>query len=222
MFWQEDTKQAHFTLPSNIQEVSFKIQSKILPMDHSFLLAQALLKHLPWLADINAGIHDISVADGNGWEQSKQGGFYYPSKRSKLTLRITREHLKEAESLVGKTLDLGDYKIKVVQFINSKLLSTMPVLFAKQVAHDKDMSEEEFLQHCFEQLSALNINVKKMLAGLERSIQTDNGIIHTRSLMLADLNKDESVHLQEMGIGEHRLLGCGLFVAQKDIETISN
>ena len=59
MFWQEDTNEEHFTLPERIQEVSFKIQSKILPMDHSFLLAQALLQYLPWLADINAGIHDI-------------------------------------------------------------------------------------------------------------------------------------------------------------------
>ena len=65
MFWQEDTKEEHFTLPETIQEVSFKIQSKILPMDHSFLLAQALIKHLPWLVETNAGIHDIGVADGN-------------------------------------------------------------------------------------------------------------------------------------------------------------
>jgi CRISPR-associated protein Cas6 len=222
MFWQENTKEKHFTLPSNIQEVSFKIQSKILPMDHSFLLAQALLKHLPWLKDINAGIHDISVADGNGWEQNKEGGFYYPSKRSKLTLRITKEHLKDVELLAGKTLDLGEYSIKVVKFIKSKLLSDMPVLFAKQVAYDKGISEDEFLQKCFQQLSSLDIQVKKMMAGLKNKIKTDNGIVYTRSLMLADLKKDESIRLQEKGLGDYRLLGCGLFVPQKNIESIEN
>ncbi len=222
MFWQEDSKEEHFTLPETIQEASFKIQSKILPMDHSFLLAQALIKHLPWLKEINAGIHDISVADGNGWEQKKEGGFYYPSKRSKLTLRITNNHLKDVESLAGKTLNLGEYQIKVVKFINSKLLSDMPVLFAKQVACDQNMSEDDFLQQCFSQLSELGIEVKKMMAGLERSIQTDSGVIHTRSLMLADLKKEESVRLQEKGLGDHRLLGCGLFIPQKGIETIDN
>ena len=222
MFWQEDTKEEHFTLPERIQEVSFKIQSKILPMDHSFLLAQALLDQLPWLADINAGIHDISVADGNGWEQSKEGGFYYPSKRSKLTLRITSDHLQDAESLVGKTLILGDYEIKITKFINAKLLSDMPVLFAKQIACEQSMSEDEFLQQCFDQLSNLGIKVKKMMAGLERNIQTDTGVIHTRSLMVADLKKDESVLLQERGLGDHRLLGCGLFIPQKGIETIES
>ncbi|WPE17097.1 type I-MYXAN CRISPR-associated protein Cas6/Cmx6 [Candidatus Thioglobus autotrophicus] len=222
MFWQEDTNEEHFTLSERIQEASFKIQSKILPMDHSFLLAQALLKHLPWLADINAGIHDIGVADGNGWEQSKTGGFYHPSRRSKLTLRITKERLKDVQSLVGKTLDLGDYEIKVVKFINNKLLSDLPVLFAKQVACEQSLSEDDFLKVCYQQLSEMGIQVKKMMAGLEHNIQTDNGTIHTRSLMVADLKKDESVLLQEKGLGDHRLLGCGLFIPQKGIETIDS
>ncbi|MBC8494030.1 MAG: type I-MYXAN CRISPR-associated protein Cas6/Cmx6 [Candidatus Thioglobus sp.] len=222
MFWQEDTKEEHFTLPEAIQEVSFKIQSKILPMDHHFLLAEALLKHLPWLRDANAGIHDISVADGNGWEQNKEGGFYYPSKRSKLTLRLPTEHIEAAKELSGKTLNLGDYQIKVVKYIGTKLLSDMPVLFAKQVACESNLSEDDFLKLCFEQLSKLGIQVKKMMAGLESNIQTDIGKIHTRSLMLADLKKDESVLLQEKGLGDYRLLGCGLFVPQKNIETIES
>ncbi|MDB9829075.1 type I-MYXAN CRISPR-associated protein Cas6/Cmx6 [Candidatus Thioglobus sp.] len=222
MFWQEDTNVEHFTLPESIQEVSFKIQSKILPMDHGFLLAQAMLEHLPWLSDSNAGIHTIGIADGNGWEQSKEGGFYYPSKRSKLTIRIQHKYLDSAKTIVGQTLNLGEYKIKVVKFINNKLLSEMPVLFSKQVVCDQSISEEAFLQQCFEELSDLGIKVKKMMAGLERTIQTNDGAIHTRSLMLADLKKDESVLLQEKGLGDHRLLGCGLFIAQKGIETIES
>ncbi len=222
MFWQEDTNEEHFTLPERIQEVSFKIQSKILPMDHSFLLAQALLRELPWLADINAGIHDIGVADGNGWEQSKTGGFYHPSKRSKLTLRINQEHLKDAELLVGRILDLGDYEIKIVKFIGNRLLSDLPVLFAKKVACEESLSEEDFLKLCYQQLAEMGIQVKKMMAGLEHNIQTDSCTIHTRSLMVADLKKDESVLLQEKGLGDNRLLGCGLFIPQKGIETIDS
>ncbi len=222
MFWQEDTKQEHFTLPESIQEVSFKIQSKILPMDHGFLLAQALIKQLPWLKDSNTGVHNISVADGNGWKQNKDGGFYYPSKRSKLILRIAHERLEDVKNLAGKTLDLGDYQIKVIKFIGEKPLSDMPVLFAKQVACENGTSEEEFLQLCFNQLSDLGIEVKKMMAGLESNIQTDVGTVHTRSLMVADLKKNESILLQEKGLGDNHLLGCGLFIPQKGIESIDN
>jgi hypothetical protein len=55
-----------------------------------------------------------------------------------------------------------------------------------------------------------------MMAGLKRSISTPNGTIHTRSLMVADLRKVESVTLQEQGIGEHRLLGCGFDYVYQD------
>jgi CRISPR-associated protein Cas6 len=220
MFWQEDAKKEHFTLPETTQDAVFNIFAKILPIDHSFLLLQALLKHLPWLDESGAGIFNISVADGNGWAQNRKGGFYYPSKRSKLTIRVPKNRLNETQKLLGKTLDLGQYQIKIVKSLKPKLLSDMPVLFAKNIACNQAMNEHDFLQVTFEQLKTLGISVKKMMAGLENNIKTDIHIIHTRSLMVADLKKDESVLLQEKGLGDYRLLGCGLFIPHKDITSI--
>jgi hypothetical protein len=99
-------------------------------------------------------------------------------------------------------------------------MSDMQIVFAKYVACDENASENDFLQTSFQQLQVLGIQPKKMLVGLERKIQTPDGIIHTRSLMVADLRKAESVKLQEQGIGNHRLLGCGLFVPQKGIDSV--
>jgi len=99
-------------------------------------------------------------------------------------------------------------------------MSDMQIVFAKYVACDSQLDENEFLKVSFDQLKALGIHPKKMMAGLEKKIQTPDGIIHTRSLMVADLRKVESVMLQEQGIGEHRLLGCGLFVPQKGIDSV--
>ncbi len=184
------------------------------------ILSQALLSELPWLAEVNAGIHDISVADGNGWEQDHESGFYYPSKRSKLSVRIPKDKLDDIRSLVGKTLDLGEYQVKIIKALEPKLMSDMQIVFAKYVACDENASENDFLQTSFQQLQVLGIQPKKMLVGLERKIQTPDGVIHTRSLMVADLRKAESVKLQEQGIGDHRLLGCGLFVPQKGIDSV--
>jgi CRISPR-associated protein Cas6 len=220
MFWQEDIKEEHFTLPDDVQDAVFNIHSKVLPIDHAYILSQALLSELPWLSEVNAGIQDISVADGNGWEQDHESGFYYPSKRSKLSIRIPKEKLGDIQSLLGKTLDLGEYQVKIVKILEPKLMSDMQIVFAKYVACDENASEEDFLQASFDQLQALGIHPKKMMAGLERKITTPDGIIHTRSLMVADLRKSESVKLQEQGIGDHRLLGCGLFVPQKGIESV--
>ncbi len=220
MFWQEDIKEEHFTLPDDVQDAVFNIHSKVLPIDHAYILSQALLSELPWLAEVNAGIHDISVADGNGWEQDHESGFYYPSKRSKLSVRISKDKLNDIQSLVGKTLDLGEYQVKIIKALEPKLMSDMQIVFAKYVACDENASENDFLQTSFQQLQVLGIQPKKMLVGLERKIQTPDGVIHTRSLMVADLRKAESVKLQEQGIGDHRLLGCGLFVPQKGIDSV--
>ncbi|BBB22623.1 conserved hypothetical protein [Abyssogena phaseoliformis symbiont OG214] len=220
MFWQENAKKEHFTLPETIQDAVFNIHARILPIDHGFLLAQALLKQLPWLDEVGAGIFNISVADGNGWMQNHEDGFYYPSKRSKLTIRVPKNKLNKVRQLLGKTLDLGEYQIDIIKSLKPKLLSDMPVLFAKSIACGKEMSEEDFLQVAFERLKILGISVKKMMVGLENNIKTDTSTIHTRSLMVADLKKDESVLLQKKGLGDYRLLGCGLFIPHKDIASI--
>lgn len=223
MFWQENSKLEDFTLPDCVQDAVFSIRTKILPMDHAYLLKVALLAHLPWLAaleDSGAGVHDISIADGNGWQQDRATGFYYPSKRSKLSIRLPKEKLAACAELVGKTLELGEYQIQILKMESPKLLQTLPVLLAKNVACAQNMDEDGFLQCCFDQLGAMGVVPKKMLAGLSHQIHTSNDIIHTRALMVADLRKMESVRLQEKGIGAHRLLGCGLFVPQKEINPI--
>jgi CRISPR-associated protein Cas6 len=145
MFWQEDTKQEHFTLPKTIQDAVFVIRAKVLPIDHAYLLSQALLKHLPWLAEVNAGIFDISVADGNGWEQD-ESGFYYPSKRSKLNIRVPQEKLKSVQTLAGKTLDLGEYSIDIIKALEPKLMSDMLIVFAKHIACDNMKLKSKFVK----------------------------------------------------------------------------
>ena len=70
------------------------------------------------------------------------------------------------------------------------------------------------------QLQAMGINVKKMMCGKEGVIQIPDTTLHTRSLMLADLELEESVKLQELGLGSGRKLGCGLFLPQKGIKAV--
>jgi hypothetical protein len=115
---------------------------------------------------------------------------------------------------------MGEFEIKIVKYMGEKSLSPANVLLAKKVICGAQIPEEVFLQNAYEQLSAMGIRVKKMLAGLEKEIHTDHAIIHTRSLMLANLSKTDSILLQEKGLHEHRMLGCGLFLPQKDIQDL--
>jgi hypothetical protein len=39
--------------------------------------------------------------------------------------------------------------------------------------------------------------------------------------MLADLSTDESIRLQQQGLGPRRLMGCGIFIPHKGIDAVS-
>lgn len=216
MFWQENIKEEKFTIPEKVVDISFQINSKVLPIDHISLLKNALCEHIDCSQD-NLAFFDISVADGNGWEQDKNG-FFYPSARSKLTIRMRKEYI-ETIDLVGKTLNLDEYEINIKKFKAEKKLSDSSIVFSKMLVDDFD-SEDKFLQDSFHKLQAIDITPTKMMAGLRREITIDGKKIKTRSLMIADLSKSNSVKLQENGLGNYQLFGCGVFVPQKGIDSV--
>ena len=222
MYWNENSEENKEVLvPDNVLDVVYSISCKCIPMEHAHALSEALLQVLPWLAEEeNAGIHQVHGAEsGNGWERPDTEVLYL-SRRQKLTLRLPKTRLEEAKSLAGQTLDIGGYTLKVGELTTRKL-SDLPTLFARHVLGEDGQSEEEFLAQAVTQLTAMGINVKKMMCGKESVIQLPDGELYARSLMLADLELEESVKLQEVGLGPGRKLGCGLFLPQKGIKPVN-
>jgi hypothetical protein len=70
------------------------------------------------------------------------------------------------------------------------------------------------------QLAERGIRVRKALSGKTTELQGPEGPILTRSLMIADLAADESVRLQQEGLGPLRHMGCGIFIPHKGIEAV--
>jgi hypothetical protein len=87
------------------------------------------------------------------------------------------------------------------------------------VVSDSD-DENRFLEWVAGELQAMGIRIKKALCGKSLSLATSDGPIHTRSLMLADLKREDSLRLQQEGLGPHRKLGCGLFIPHKGIKAV--
>ena len=222
MFWQEEPNQENFSVSDEVQDCVFTIDAHTLPVDHLNLVANALLKHLPWLIEARASLHDINIADGNGWQSPHEtNALFYPSKRSKLNIRLPKQYLEKTNILLGKVLKLDDYSLGICKRQANKKLSDSTIIFAKYVHTNLNDNEEEFLQNAHQKLNAIGIKPKKMMVGLKHTLATNNGTINTRSLMLADLKKEESVYLQANGFGDYRLLGCGLFVPQKGIDAVA-
>ncbi|MDX1824135.1 MAG: type I-MYXAN CRISPR-associated protein Cas6/Cmx6 [Thiohalomonadales bacterium] len=221
MYWTEDTDdKKEVIVPDNVLDVVYSISCKCIPMEHAHALSEALQQALPWLEDEEqAGIHQVYGAEsGNGWERPDTEVLYL-SRRQKLTLRLPKIRLDEAKSLIGQTLDIAGFPLEVGDFTTRKL-SDLPTLFARSVLGEANQSEDEFMVQAVAQLNAMGISVKKMMCGKEGQIELPDATLHTRSLMLADLELQESVKLQEVGLGSGRKLGCGLFVPQKGITAV--
>ena len=76
------------------------------------------------------------------------------------------------------------------------------------------------MSYAADQLRELGIRVRKLLCGRAHAIRHPDGRLYTRSLMLADLEAEEAVLLQQQGIGRHKKLGCGLFIPHKGIKAV--
>ena len=225
MYWNEDKKREKYQIPDDVIDLSYVVKCKCLPLEHMQELYDSLSEVLPQLKDDKfAGIHPINGSEsGNGWERSNDPNeLIYLSRRQKMTIRLSKEYLAEAESLVGQTINVAGYDVELGK-TSIKKLSDLPTTVCRSIMIDSRMDEDDFLQWAFDELKALDITVQKMMAGKERAVQLPNGGERiTRSLMVAELKLAESVRLQQHGLGEGRKLGCGIFLPQKDIKAVNS
>jgi len=223
MYWQEDPTERPFDVPDDILDVLFAIDCKRLPVDHAHALADALRRVVPWLAtEPGAAVQNIHVAGSqNGWERPASGGDQHliPSRRTKLVIRIPKGRLTDLEAaLGGVTLDLAGCTL-TIGAAKTRALSKESTLFARQVVTRPGDDEDAFLTWAVAELAALDIAVRKALCGMELMLETPEGPVRTRSLMLADLAPAEAVRLQQVGLGPRRDLGCGVFIPHKGIDS---
>jgi len=225
MYWNDDKdKTPEFVIPDDVVDLAYKIGCPTIPLDHAHSLSSALLEALPWLAEEeSAGIHLIhGAASGNGWmrPEDTENELLHLSKRTRMRLRIPSRRLQEAQALSGQTLDIEGHPLEVGRS-DVFLLSSLPTLFSRYVITREGLDESEFLEEVARQLQALDIPCRKMLGGITHTLNFSDGQVFTRSLMVADLEPEQSVRLQQFGLGEGRTRGCGLFLPHKGIEPVN-
>lgn len=224
MFWQEDEdKTLPYQAPDDVLDVSFAISCKRLPHDHAWLLYKAVENALPWFNDdAISGIHPIHVAESaNGWMRPDDDDqLLIPSRRTRMHIRIPKTRLDDALELTDNTLDIGGHPLTVGK-AKEKPLVNASVIFSRYVLSDKAEEENDFLQRMANEINNLSgVKVKKMLCGKSHWINTDNGSEYARHLMIADLDSDPAIRIQQYGLGGGRKFGCGVFVPHKGIKTI--
>lgn len=223
MYWEENKQDEYSSAVSDeIVDLAYSITCKSLPVDHAYALSEAMAKALPWFVeDEYVGLHTIHVAEsGNGWfRPDEKNALLHPSRRTKLVLRVTRNRIDDANELIGKILDISGCPLQI-DGVMVRPLSTITTIFSRYVVADRNDDEQQFLSSVMAELNGLGIKPKKMLCGKEKIISIPAKTLLTRSLMIADISVDDSVTLQQKGLGEHRKLGCGLFIPHKGINEV--
>ena len=224
MYWndQKDSKE-EYVVPDDVIDLAFRIACPTIPLDHAHALSSALLDKLPWLAEEDhAGIHLVhGAASGNGWyrPEDTENELLHLSRRTRMRLRIPASRLQDARALTGQMLDIAGHSLEVGK-ADVCGLSTLPTLFSRYVVTSEALDETQFLELAAEQLKALDIPCRKMLGGITHKMNFPAGPVFTRSLMVAELQPEQSVRLQQLGLGDGRTVGCGLFLPHKGIAAV--
>ncbi|VAW63556.1 hypothetical protein MNBD_GAMMA09-861 [hydrothermal vent metagenome] len=226
MLWKEDKKAAPYTVADTVSDLSFKLDSRQVPLDHAQLLSDEILKILPWVKDEpQAGIHMIHGAStGNGWnrpEDDCEGACIYLSKRSRMLIRMPKTRHDDMKALIGKTIQLNGHAVTFGDF-QVKPFTPLGTLFCRYVIVGDNETEDQFVSRVATDMKSMGINLTKALCGMGHTFKLADGPARTMSIMVADLDPEDAVTLQKNGIGEGRKAGFGLFVAHKGIKAVGD
>ena len=189
-------------------DIAFEIEGDALARDYQHGLSAALEAALPWLADEpGAGVHRLNLA---------AGAQTLLSRRTRLTLRVPRARAAAVEALSGRALALEAGSLRLGRSHRRELLPH-GTLYAHLVAADDDADERAFLATVGRELEALGVPCRT-ICGRRAAIEA--GSVQGYSLMLDGLGKASALRVLEAGLGPHRRLGCGLFVAHRSAAAV--
>lgn len=195
--------------PRDMLDVAFTVQGHLLPRAHRASLAAALQQVLPWLDEASgAAVHRLNVVEGNG-------PLALLSLRTRLTLRLPRTRLVDADALSGSTLQVAGQVLRLGAAMPRELLA-FGTLYAHFVAAADGAAaagdELAFLRQVQQEMAALGIAGRAICGRHQRQ---EDGTLGGYGLMLDGLDRAAARRVLERGIGTHRLWGCGVFVPHR-------
>lgn len=199
--------QTHTQPPPQTIDVVFPIRGDTIPLDHGYTL-YAALSRLPatgcWLQRTDeAAIQPVrGRRDGDGLLDL--------TAKSRLGLRLPAASLPLVLLLAETDLDLDGHDLHIGP-PRPALLHPASALYARMVATSNGDDADRFDAEIRRQLQELEIQGKP-IRGRRRTLRFEDRTIAGYSLLVTGLCPDDSIHLQEAGLGAHRKLGCGVFV----------
>jgi len=210
-------------------DLLFPLLGHEIPADHGYCLYSAVSRELPFVhregaQGVTFGIHPIQ-----GFFVGKRKILL--NRRSKLSIRLLSEHIPDVLPLAGKKLDLDGHSISL-GIPSPFLLSQASCLYSRLVIIKGFMESKTFLEAARRQCLEIGVDPAKISLvphwtkrSFEGAVSDGGEVAFTkRTLRIHDkeivgfavkaegLLPEESLLLQEAGLGGRRKMGCGVFI----------
>lgn len=195
-------------------ELSFGVVGQTLPADHGYGLYSAISHICPKLHQ-QEGISIQTIAG----EPDKQGKIHFAhGSHLRIRLPYQPELVAQVLPLAGQTLKIG---IHSIQLEIPQIFPLRPVdkLRSRLVTIKKFQEPEPFKDAAQRQLDALGIQGNLILPLNEngepsrKAIKIKTYSVVGFSLIVTDLSDEDSIKLQQHGLGGKHRMGCGIFTA---------
>ena len=185
-------------------DLSFRLVGSTVPVDHGYALYAALSRVFPEIHEATTvGVHPVrGIYGGNGELRL--------SDASRLVLRLPEDDIRSHLKLAGRDLEV-DGHVLGIGVPEVRPLLPAPRLRARLVTIKGFLGEEEFLEAVRRQLQQLNIECQPLL-GRRRTFRVKEKQVVGFDVAAVGLPPEDSIRLQENGLGGRRKMGCGVFV----------
>lgn len=208
-------------------DVSFRLFGDCIPVDHGYHMYSSISKVLPEIhGDEEIALHPVSgVMAGN--RKMKL------NNKSCLRIRLPSHKLKSILPIAGKEFDISGHKIRTGFPVTHNLVSSAR-LYSRLVTIKGFMEPDSFIEAVQRQAHSLGVSGRfSLITQFEKASLNSDGDKGTKSpflrrtlrirdkeiagyaLSVSELTAEESIILQEKGIGGRRRFGCGVFIPDR-------
>lgn len=184
-------------------DLCFNILGRQIHVDHGFALYGAISRVLPQLHENNSV--GIKLIRG----RYIGGGLLYITPFSELVLRLPASGITQYIRLAGKRLGILGENL-TVGVPKTKALVPAASLYSHLVTTKNGTDQQRFESEISKQVQALN-SQGKISVGKRRTFSVHGKQVVGYSVMINELTAEESIKLQEQGLGGRRKMGCGFF-----------
>jgi CRISPR-associated protein Cas6 len=174
--------------------------------DHGYFLYSGLCRQMPQLHESDGyAVHPI-----RGQQTGNRQLQLCPWSR--LIFRAAAEKIPELIALAGKQLQVADRVIRVgIPEVHA--LTPSPALRSRLVTTKNGQVAERFLKELRHQLDVINVSPEVILTLVKRrTLRIRDKEVVGHEVIIEGLTAEESLTIQEQGLGGRRHMGCGVFV----------